>query len=145
MGLDMYLKKRIYVGAEYEHNRVTGAIELKQGDKTVEVDVGKVSEIIERVGYWRKANQIHKWFVDNVQDGKDECQESHVEYKDLLKLKNICQRVIETKDPTELPPQKGFFFGATEVDDNYFLDLKETIEIVDALDPKGDYYYRASW
>lgn len=29
--------------------------------------------IIEQVGYWRKANAIHKWFVDNIQDGEDDC------------------------------------------------------------------------
>ena len=23
--------------------------------------------------YWRKANQIHAWFVDNVQQGNDDC------------------------------------------------------------------------
>ena len=31
------------------------------------------SRIIEQVGYWRKANQIHNWFVENVQDGEDDC------------------------------------------------------------------------
>ena len=27
----------------------------------------------EDVGYWRKANQIHNWFVQNVQGGEDDC------------------------------------------------------------------------
>lgn len=34
MGLDMFLNKRIYVGANYEHNNVNGTIELTSGEKT---------------------------------------------------------------------------------------------------------------
>ena len=30
-------------------------------------------ETHEEVGYWRKANAIHGWFVRNVQNGKDDC------------------------------------------------------------------------
>ena len=26
-----------------------------------------------QIASWRKANAIHKWFVDNVQDGVDDC------------------------------------------------------------------------
>ena len=33
------------------------------------------------VGYWRKANAIHNWFVQNVQDNRDECQKSYVSHK----------------------------------------------------------------
>ena len=29
------------------------------------------------VAYWRKANAIHSWFVENCQDGVDECQYSN--------------------------------------------------------------------
>ncbi len=32
----------------------------------------KAENFIE-VGYWRKANQIHNWFVKNVQGGVDDC------------------------------------------------------------------------
>ena len=38
----------------------------------------------EEVGYWRKANQIHKWFVDNVQDGVDDCGEYKVTKEQLI-------------------------------------------------------------
>lgn len=30
--------------------------------------------IWKEIGYWRKANHIHKWFVDCVQDGEDDCE-----------------------------------------------------------------------
>jgi hypothetical protein len=44
------------------------------------------SEVIEEVMYWRKANQIHKWFVDNVQDGVDDCKEYWVSEEKLQEL-----------------------------------------------------------
>lgn len=29
MGLDQWLTKKIYIGAEYDHRKITGAIDLK--------------------------------------------------------------------------------------------------------------------
>lgn len=47
------------------------------------------------VGYWRKANQIHQWFVDEVQDGIDECQTSPpIPREKLLELRNLCARIL---------------------------------------------------
>jgi hypothetical protein len=46
---------------------------------------------------------------------------------------------------TRLPPQEGFFFGSTEVDDGYFQDLENTINIIDSCDPDGEYEYSSSW
>ena len=69
MGLDMYLSRKKYIGANWEHRGITGTIDIKQKDKSIPIDFNKVTYIEEEVGYWRKANQIHKWFVDNCQDG----------------------------------------------------------------------------
>ena len=44
--------------------------------------------------YWRKANQIHRWFVENVQDGIDECQESDVSLGQLIELRDACKKVL---------------------------------------------------
>ncbi len=93
MGLDMYLKKKIYVGAKYEHRNVTGRVSLKIDGKPLKVNQKKVSEIVEEVGYWRKANQIHNWFVKNVQDGEDDCGEYSVSIDQLEELLNICKEV----------------------------------------------------
>jgi hypothetical protein len=53
------------------------------------------SYITEEVAYWRKANAIHKWFVANVQDGVDECQEAYVEREQLQELLEICETIID--------------------------------------------------
>ena len=59
----------------------------------------RISNIIEEVGYWRKANAIHNWFVQNVQDGKDECQESYVDSSKLQELYDAC---VLVRDNTKL-------------------------------------------
>jgi len=149
MGLDMYLTKKNYVGAYYEHNNVKGKIEITVDGEPLDIDFGKVSEIIERVGYWRKANQIHNWFVENVQGGRDECQESYVTAEQLKKLLAECEEVLEFKDKAEdiMPSVGGYFFGGEGYDEWYFQDIEETIEMLKPLvEAKvGDIYYQASW
>ena len=50
--------------------------------------------ISKKVGYWRKANAIHNWFVENVQDGIDNCGEYVVTKEQLETLLDICETVL---------------------------------------------------
>lgn len=53
--------------------------------------------IIEEVGYWRKANSIHNWFVEHVQDGIDDCRYHDEVTKEILEeLLDICVKVYES-------------------------------------------------
>ena len=47
--------------------------------------------IFEQVGYWRKANAIHKWFVDNVQNGIDDCCYHEVTKENIQELLRRCK------------------------------------------------------
>jgi hypothetical protein len=47
------------------------------------------------VAYWRKANAVHRWFVDVVQGGVDECQASEVTRDQLDALRLACQTVLD--------------------------------------------------
>jgi len=50
--------------------------------------------IIDQVGYWRKCNQIHNWFVENIQDGEDDCSyHKEVTKEDLESLLDICKTI----------------------------------------------------
>ena len=99
MGLDMYLEKEYFVGAKYEHRKVAGVIDITVNDKELPVNFSKVSNIVEEVGYWRKANAIHAWFVDNVQDGVDDCGRYYVSRD---KLKELLETVNKVLDSIEL-------------------------------------------
>jgi len=102
------------------------------------------------VGYWRKVNAVHSWFVDNCQGGEDDCRTSYVSREQLQELKDQCEKVIANpKDADELlPTQSGCFFGGTEYDEWYFEGLKETVEIVDralAMPDEWEFEYHSSW
>ena len=100
--------------------------------------------------YWRKANQIHAWFVKNVQGGKDDCGEYYVSHEKLKELLNTCQQSLFNKDPNLLPPQAGFFFGGTDIDEWYWQDIKDTIKKLKRVlelseKSKLSFYYTSSW
>jgi hypothetical protein len=151
MGLDMYLDKENYVkNWNFQKPEEQHEITIKKGGKPVEnIDPAKVKFIVEEVGYWRKANTIHNWFVDNVQGGKDECQRSYVEREQLRELLELVEKVLKDHSlaPELLPTQSGFFFGSTDYDEWYFKDLEDTKGILEKAlaDENGDYYYHASW
>lgn len=92
----MYLEKRTYV-KNWEHNKVKYEIIAKKGGEIMkEINPNKVSYIIEEVGYWRKANQIHKWFVDNVVSSQDWNGESvYVSFEQLKELLETCKKVLK--------------------------------------------------
>ena len=48
------------------------------------------------VAYWRKANQVHKWFVDNVQGHVDDCGRYRLTEKNIKDLLDICQKILNT-------------------------------------------------
>ncbi len=149
MGLDMYLNKRTYV-QHWEHNGDDNyEVTVTKGGQPTKIDPKKVKYIIEEAGYWRKQNQIHNWFVQNVQEGIDNCGEYYVSKEDLETLLNLCEKVKADNSLAEslLPSASGFFFGGTEYDEWYFNGIDNTIEILkEALeDERGEYYYSSSW
>lgn len=95
MGLDMYLYKRRYV-KNWEHDKDNKwSITVKHNDKELKNEL-PVSYVTYDAGYWRKANAIHKWFVDNCGGGEDNCQSMYVDKEDLLKLQGLCKEVLRT-------------------------------------------------
>lgn len=58
--------------------------------------------IMDQVGYWRKANQIHNWFVENIQDGVDDCDyHREVREEDLEDLLDVCKTVLKSCEMVE--------------------------------------------
>lgn len=156
MGLDMYLTAKVSL-ADYDFNleerEVSQSIYSALGiDRTMLEDTGSV-EIAMPVGYWRKANAIHKWFVDNVQEGVDECEEHYVSDEDLEELERVCKLVLA--DPTDahknLPTTSGFCFGGTDYDEWYVRDIEHTLKVIERVKllVKGKHhcsiYYCSSW
>lgn len=106
-----------------------------------------------QIGYWRKANAIHNWFVEYCGNGEDKCQEMYVSMKHLDMLQKECEKAIANKEQASaiLPTKKGCFFGSLEYDDYYFEDIKYTIELVKRVksflkkNKEYECWYQASW
>jgi hypothetical protein len=151
MGLDMYLEKRTDVRLwNFQKPEEQFEVVVKKGGVTYpNINSEKVTTIVEELGYWRKANQIHLWFVENVQDNVDNCGEYFVPKVKLEELLEICLAVKLNPEQAEtlLPTASGFFFGGEEYDEWYFNDIEHTIEVLkEALaDDNASYYYSSSW
>lgn len=146
MGLDMYLNasKHLYREESFE---LVEKIKKMTGSSMIP------RRIVFDAMYWRKANAIHKWFVDNVQFGEDDCKEYDVDIDQLKTLCSLLDKMLSM--PKEeaiklLPTTSGFFFGSTEYDEWYWKDIEETRDRLNELlsDPTiDDYYftYQSSW
>jgi hypothetical protein len=140
MGLDMYLRAKKYFCSD---NPVATQIAEAVGVNR------EVSEVSYRAMYWRKANCIHQWFVDEVQEGEDNCRPYELDREKLVALVDLCKRALTTKNATLLPTISGCFFGSTEVDEYYWEDLQDTVNGLTKVleDFPEDFYfeYQASW
>lgn len=165
MGLDMYLSAKKHLSKinykvlqennELDYNSPEAVYpefnDLMQLTQLTNVATDMYGASVEvTCAYWRKANQIHSWFVREIQGGEDNCGEYYVSSDKLIELLAICKHSLENKDPALLLPQGGFFFGSTDIDEWYWNDLKSTIsqlERILAL-PEFDnlsFYYNSSW
>lgn len=140
MGLDMNLTRRTMIYANWEQPDSVKCI-VTINNKNIPIDSNAVSSIVEHCAYWRKANAIHHWFVQNVQDGNDDCGDYYVSNDKLKELLQVCKEVMTYKeavlagnegaqDTVEelLPTQPGFFFGITDYTEHYFNDIEYTID-----------------
>jgi hypothetical protein len=171
MGLDMYLYKTKHFSSLHKETDENGRPKyrrFKSGSviiKRTTEDGKEIEEVMQienpdesltikqTVLYWRKANAIHKWFVDNVQDGNDNCGEYSVYLDQLKDLLELCKKVKDNPNeaPQLLPTTDGFFFGSTEYDEMYMDDIKYTIKRLEEIiktrenEQDGWFTYSSSW
>ena len=150
MGLDMYIHKKVYCGAHFEHNNIqTKVIVHKTKDdilSTIEID-NPVSSFEIQVAYWRKANAIHGWFCNNIGNQENISSEVYLPMEKIVELIAVCKEAIKLyeihDDLTDtdflkfandnLPPMSGFFFGSTDIDEWYLQDLQDTVKQLEEL------------
>lgn len=151
MGLDMYLYAKKHY-SEYDDDSSKRINIMLPASGIGHLADSPSFELSIRVMYWRKANHIHNWFVQNVQHGVDNCEEYYVSLDDLIKLRDICENVLSNPEDNVglLSPQSGFFFGSQVIDEWYFDQLRYTVKRLDELfsldkDPFLNFYYQSSW
>lgn len=132
MGLDMYLRKKktfhfyepTYADIQFKPDKNKDELCSTRCDGADSITVTYESI------YWRKASMIHRFFVDAVQDGEDDCDEYYVPIELLEELLETCKKVLEDHKLAEvlLPTKEGFFFGSTDYDESYFNKIRYTAE-----------------
>lgn len=156
MGLDMYLYATKYVsdskhfGDAEAFHKVVEAVDAH--DMLPNHEWSSNSALVKmKVAYWRKVNAVHGWFVDNCQNGEDDCRSAYVSRETLQELLDICKKVTDNHSLAEelLPVAQGFFFGSYEYDDYYFGDIAETIDMLTSVlantPTDWDFEYQSSW
>lgn len=148
MGLDMTLKMQLW-----------GGFDLSDRDKqNVLLAVGltdfNVSLVEVELGTWRNAIHIHRWFVNNVQGGVDDCEEYLVTHTKLKELLRDCKRVKEDNSLSMrlLPVKKRVLYGDSydESDELYYEEIDRTIKIIEKILSKINVkdriiLYESSW
>lgn len=163
MGLDMYLYyRRNFSGWDPRDAGYYTGILGETGMSSIASHDSRSLTVEVTAIYWRKANAVHGWFVNELAGGVDECQRISVARDDLIRLREICKNAlsvpagIDVEDHAGgiLPTQEGFFFGGTSYDENYLYDLARTITEIDKLlaqlPAEGEGWdwslsYQASW
>ena len=169
MGLDMYLEIRKNEYCSKYHQDKGSDLALEYPKDITEFIPNLTNLSISRktnyeVGYWRKANHIHNWFIQNCAykdecgNPIDDCRPIEITVDKLEKLLDDCKKVLADHSLAEtlLPTQSGFFFGSTEYDEYYFGEIEKTIEIIEPVlkfakhkleikDYDWEVYYQASW
>ena len=102
------------------------------------------NSIMEQVGYWRKENMIHQWFVDHVQDGIDDCRYHNECTKEILEeLLDTCEKVkqIAVLKPGKIVNGQTFTNGKWE---NCYEDGEVIVnadEVAALLPTQGGFFF----
>lgn len=124
MGLDMYLYKINNKVLPYKDESIWDLKETnselyeKLRPYMLKTEYGNYDTITEEIGYWRKANQIHNWFVENVQDGVDDCSSYIVSKEKLEELLDICKQVQASINLIDGTVRNGQIMKDGEIVDN---------------------------
>lgn len=93
------------------------------------------------IAYWRKANQIRRWFVEHIDEfnENDNCGYYKVTKELLEELVEDCKKVLDNHNLNILPTSSGFCFGGTEYDKYYYYQLENTVEMLNKVIVETDW------
>ena len=117
MGLDMYLEGSFSTRAYIQPTDQQYA-DMREGKEVTVKRSPELEDALTAIGFedapidhqynhmtytfpiitWRKANQIHKFFVDNCQEGNDNCQRHYVSTGDLKMLLDRINTILEIQN-----------------------------------------------
>jgi hypothetical protein len=142
----MYLRARRYVSG---YQRINTDAEMNEWERQIDLfqmqdfvtDASPHGYVEFCIGYWRKAHDVHSWFVRNVQGGVDECQPTRVSREQLEQLRTESLRVLA--DLGHISPDEDSELGWAKY------QYRQTVDQIDkALKLDEDHWeiiYQSSW
>jgi hypothetical protein len=96
MALEMFAVRKVRVQSwDGDPTEDRYSVQIARGGKSlVGIPSARIADVEEEVMKWRKANHIHNWFVENVQDGKDNCGLYNVSWDKMRELLSVCTKVL---------------------------------------------------
>lgn len=144
MGLDMYLEAKLHLPPySTELAPVRQAIGQAIGYTPPTEKPGNDATLMEitgvtvRVGYWRKFDPLHQWFVNNVQEGHDDCRPAYIAPDVLAELEEQLDQVSASEHFVNEGDEP-----MSEDDIDY--TLKIVVQAKKLQERGWDIYYRAS-
>lgn len=93
-------------------------------------------KLIEEVGYWRNATQIHNWFVETLHNGIDEPSFTVEVTKndvEILYIDCLEELIRRCPDPDDLIPPRPKCFSGFDYNDLYYSQISETVSLLEDL------------
>ena len=91
--------------------------------------------------YWRKANQIHNWFVQNCQNGVDDCGRYAITVNDLMKLKELCEKILTMTENRKEMRYTSYTATEKEEVDIPYLTLEGVEYAIEHLPSRSGFFF----
>lgn len=114
--------------------------------------------IFEHLARIVKANQIFEWFIKNVMNGEINKEYYDISKEQLTELLYTCKQVVsegvvkenEAKEMLPLMENTGYFFGTSEYNNIYAIQVTDMIKILENVLSTTDFekeavYFNATW
>ena len=99
MGLDVYISKKIFIGAMYRSCGITGEIHLFRHGREIPVVLENVSFIIEQLYHGRKTWWLLEWLNRELpEELSGDGEDREVSRENLIRLSRDCAEVLRHKD-----------------------------------------------
>ena len=95
------------------------------------------------IAYWRKANAVHRWFVENVQGGNDDCGTYEVSVEQLRELRDTVDKVLNSTRLVKGQVKNGGMYVGNEFVDciSDGLVLEDTTVAKELLPTQGGFFF----
>ena len=155
MGLDIYISRRVFIGAMYRSRVITGKIELFSNGKLIPIKQELVSSVTEELYHGSKTWWLWKWLEKEAPELLEANGAEHVISVDMLqKLCRICEEISAAKESDaffDLCKNKLHYPIRKDIDQgvlqSFILEIEQLAETLKNVEYQSDvdFYIAVSW